>query len=177
MIEEYKNLKIADFCNKTPKDLQEIYKDFIVDAEKLYVSQNDINLHKDTIHAFTVLITVFHNIFTDKKNKSQKEILRGYLENLQIHLTRLQQQYNQLTYEMQFKKNEKYFLFAIIVAIISFFLSVVSIAFTIYYGEAENTIFTIKISFKPLEKENDFYPKDTSLLIEKIDTVLLRVYP
>jgi len=114
MIEQIKCLKIADLDKKTKSELRDIYKALIDDVENLYTSyesnkdkankqylKENIDNHKNAIHVFSNVITAFHNKFTDEIDKPQKEILRGYIENLQIHLTRLQQQYNQSIYRKQ----------------------------------------------------------------------------
>lgn len=120
MIKEIKDLKASEWDEKSKRDLEEIYKQGLVDDIEclytLYVKdrgitdeqylQNNIDNYEEAIGVCTNIITLFHNKFTNEKNRKQAVILRGYIENLQIHLVRLQSQCNQLIYRKQQRNNK-----------------------------------------------------------------------
>lgn len=133
---ELRKLKIADL-NKMPKtQLRDIYKNLIEKAEgiNLLNSNNErelkdsIGKHREAMDVFVNLITAFHNKYYLESDISQKEILRGYIENLQIYLTKLQNQYNQTVYSKQqceFKKTMRYAYIAIAATIIFSLITII----------------------------------------------------
>lgn len=162
MIEKHKKSKVVDFDKYDYSDLQKIYKGFIDDAEKLYSSPNDINQHDNAIHVFITLVTVYHNRFTDEKDVSSKETLRGYVENLQIHLTRLQQQYNQLNVQ----KNIRYAQLSITMGLLSTILATL----TLIMPNKVNKIFSWEATVNQIEC--CVCPKNTNYMTEGIDAIL-----
>jgi hypothetical protein len=86
-----------------------------------------------------IINAAFHVCYTEAKKNNDKEKYYSYVAYTQIHINRLQHQCNQLIYWKQHNEYKKSFFIAITVAVISFVLSLISIGFTIHYGD-KNTL-------------------------------------
>ena len=134
-ITQIEHLRTADSNQAKIPDLVFIYRGITRDADTLLLSKDnvdDIDYNKDAINVFSNLIMAFHNKFTDESDTSQKAILRGYVENLQIYLTRLQNRYNQLVYQKQQYANRHARNLAYVALSLTVVLSIISLIVSLF---------------------------------------------
>jgi hypothetical protein len=160
MIEAIKDLSISFLKEKNKTDLELIYKGgwnnisegLMNDAKSLYESyienknnrdkkylKNAIDKQEEAIDVFIKMITAFHYKFSIERDNAQKEILHDYINILQIHLSRLQYQCNQLIYREQQRHNRFSRNVALWALVLAFFSGFTSIAFT-YFDIKHNRI-------------------------------------
>ena len=119
------------------------------------ILEKSIYEYEIIIDCISKLNAAFLNKYFDGSNADEKEhfyVLEAYTR---IHINRLQHQCNQLIYWKQYREYKISFMTAVIVAVISFFLSLVSIGVTIHYSGTKNTSPMTDTALETLEKEND----------------------
>jgi hypothetical protein len=179
MIEAIKDISISELEEMAKPDLEKIYKGdniqegLISDAESLYKSYTDNKNNTDKTYLHSAIdkqevaievcikvVTSFHYKFSVEKDNKQKEILHGYVDNLQLHLSRLQYQCNQLIYREQ-QRNNKFSQWMSLVALAFAFLSSsAAIAFT---------YFDIKYQNVPSNPQIEYLSDSIKILNNKID--------
>jgi len=143
-IEEYKNVDLSTLRKMNLNELIKIYQgedaSLISDVKKLYLSYKGIknktlveyimDYHKlkehikqydDAIDCFLNFNHVFFIFYTHSKDEYEKGVAFSYIGSSQVHLTKLQSQYNQLVYR---KQRIEYFL-AMAISIIALIATVI----------------------------------------------------
>jgi hypothetical protein len=123
-------------CSDEFKDIYDKYNALDqIGKQNKYSIIKSITYYEEILNFTSIFNAAVHNKHNDEKQKEKKKEFNNLVAYSQIHISRLQHQYNQLVYWKQHKEFRFSLLTAIITALVSFIISILSIFFTIYYGE------------------------------------------
>ena len=122
--------------------------------------EDSIEQYDSLIEKFSTKYHEFYREYLSEKTEEKKNIAYAYVENTQIHLTKLQSQYNQLVYRKQQCDNNHSMLIARVALGVTIFFSILSLIFSFFdikHGkvDSEDKIEQLSDSINKLNREID----------------------